>query len=152
MSGIKKIISGSAAALMLSLVTAPGAVAQDADPAVSDGPHLPADSMEIGRKYVDWFLIMEVDSLFAHMTEEMQARRTKEEMFDGMSQMFAQAGLPGDMVSEKYVMRNGMPQYWYTTEFENMPEPIQIRFVIEPDGQISGIGMNPESQAPPTDN
>ena len=62
-----------------------------------------------------------------------------------------QIGFPTDVVEEKYVMRNGMPQYWYTAEFDNAPEPFMIRWVITPEGKISGIGLNPASMAPETD-
>ena len=121
--------SGALAALLVLITVAPVLGQEEAA-----GPHLPPDSMEIGRQYADWFLVMEVDSLHAHMTEEMQGRRSPDEMFDMMTQMFTQVGEPGDMLSERYVMRNGMPQYWYTTEFASAPEPVQIRFVITPDG------------------
>lgn len=139
----------AALAVLLTFVATPTAVAQEAD--AMEGPHLPADSMEIGRKYVNWFLTMQADSLHAAMTAEMQERRSKEEIFEGMTQIFMRAGEPGEMVSEKYVMRKGMPQYWYTSEFSEAPEPVQIRFVIMPDGKISGLGINLESQAPPID-
>jgi len=49
------------------------------------------------------------------------------------------------------VTRNGKPQFWHTGRFSVMPEPIQIRWVIEPDGRISGARINPASQAPPVD-
>lgn len=146
MTGIMKT---AALTVLLALAVAPNAGAQETD--AMEGPHLPPDSMEIGRKYVDWFLNMQVDSLYAVMTPEMQERRSKEEIFEGMTQIFMRAGEAGDMVSEKYVMREGMPQYWYTGEFSEAPEPVQIRFVIMPDGRISGIGINLESQAPPID-
>lgn len=146
MSGFRKV---AALVVLLSLTVASPGTAQEADE--MEGPHLPADSMEIGRKYVNWFLTMQADSLHAAMTAEMQERRSKEEVFEGMTQIFMRAGEPGEMVSEKYVMRNGMPQYWYTSEFSEAPEPVQIRFVIMPDGKISGLGINLESQAPPID-
>ena len=145
MSGFMK---SSVLAVFLTFAAVTSGLAQDE---AADGPHLPADSMEIGRQYANWFLMMEVDSLHAHMTEEMQGRRSPDEMFDMMTQMFTQVGEPGDMLSERYFMRNGEPQYWYTTEFASAPEPVQIRFVITPDGKISGIGVNLESEAPPID-
>jgi hypothetical protein len=32
-----------------------------------------------------------------------------------------------------------------------MDQPFMIRWVIEPDGSASGLGLNPASQAPPVD-
>lgn len=135
----------SARLALVALVMAPAAaIAQDA-------PHLPPDSMEIGRKYIEWWLGAEVDSLRSVMTAEMQERWTEELTLERMDMVAEQIGFPTDVVEEKYVMRNGMPQYWYTAEFDNAPEPFMIRWVITPDGKIAGVGLNPASMAPETD-
>lgn len=131
---------------LLTLLMAPAAaLAQDA------APHLPPDSMEIGSKYIEWWFGAEVDSLRSVMTTEMQERWTEELTLERMDMVAEQIGFPTDVVEEKYVMRKGMPQYWYTAEFDSAPEPFMIRWVITPEGEIAGIGMNPASMAPETD-
>ena len=113
--------------------------------------NLPPDSLTLGRKYVDWLLEGQVDSLHAHMTPEVQARISIDHI-TGQSDMIAmRAGVRLDILEEMYVMRNGKPQYWQTTSFSEIEEPLVFRFVIEPDGRISGVGINPQSQNPPVD-
>ena len=131
---------------LLALLLAPaGAFAQD------EAPHLPPDSMELGRQYIEWWFGAEVDSLRAVMTEEMQGRWSEDLTLERMDMVAEQIGFPTDVVEEKYMMRNGEPQFWYTAEFDNAPEPFMVRFVITPEGKISGIGLNPASMAPETD-
>jgi hypothetical protein len=135
----------SGVAILALLLTPLAAAAQEPT------PHLPSDSMEIGRKYVDWFVNGEVDSLRAAMTPEMQERWTVDLTLERMDLVAERAGFPTKILEEKYVMRNGEPQYWYTAEFDIFPEPFMIRFVITPEGRISGVGLNPASMAPATD-
>lgn len=113
--------------------------------------HLPPDSLALGRQYVDWLLEGQVDSLHAHMTPEVQQRITPDQITDQSDMIAMRAGVRIDILEEKYVMRNGKPQYWQTATFTEMNEPLVFRFVIEPDGRISGAGINPQSQNPPTD-
>ncbi len=131
---------------LLALLLAPAAAhAQDA------APHLPPDSMEIGRKYIEWWFGAEVDSLRAAMTDDMRERWTEELTLERMDLVAENAGFPTEILEEKYVMRNGMPQYWQTMEVDVFDEPFMIRFVITPEGKIGGIGINPASAAPETD-
>lgn len=131
---------------LLPLLLAPAAaLAQDA------APHLPPDSMEVGRKYIEWWFGAEVDSLRAAMTDEMRERWTEELTLERMDLVAENAGFPTEILEEKYVMRNGMPQYWQTMEVDVFDEPFMIRFVITPEGKIGGIGINPASAAPETD-
>lgn len=114
---------------------------------------LPPDSMEIGRKYVDWFLEGKVDSLWAYTTERFQNQAGSPDAYEERSEMIAiRAGVREEVVEDKYVRRNGMPQFWHTANFSNMPEPLVIRMIITSGGKIDGMGMNPQSQNPPTDN
>ena len=113
---------------------------------------LPADSMEIGQKYTEWLLAYEADSLWSHMTPEMQERNGgTDHLVNMMDQVALQVGTEVEVLEERYVTRNGKPQFWHTGRFSEVAEPIQIRWVIEPDGKISGAGINPASQAPPVD-
>ena len=61
------------------------------------------------------------------------------------------AGTEVAVLEEKFVMRNQRPQYWRTAKFTNFPEPILLRWVINPQGEIVGLGLGPLSQAPPID-
>ncbi|MDH3296914.1 MAG: hypothetical protein OEM23_06700 [Gemmatimonadota bacterium] len=138
---------------LLFLGTAAPLAAQDEPPeAAAEGPHLPADSMELGAKYMDWVLNYEAEELWEALSDGMkEAFGSVGDMLDRMGGLFEQIGEQERVISERYWMRNGKPQFWYTAKFANIDEPIVFRFVIEPDGEISGIGFNPESQTPAVD-
>lgn len=137
---------------MHRLIVAAGFALVFALPLAAQEARLPADSMEIGQKYTKWFLAYEADSLWSHMTPEMQERNGGvDHLVDMMDQVALQVGTEVEVLEERYVTRNGKPQFWHTGRFSEMPEPIQIRWVIEPDGRISGAGINPASQAPAVD-
>jgi hypothetical protein len=125
---------------------ASGAPAPRAKPAP-----LPADSMEIARKYTQWLYTAMADSLAAHGTEDAKAEMTKEFYTNALLQITTNAGAEETVLEEKFVTRNGARQYWRTAKFSGYAEPVMIRWVITPKGEIAGLGMNPESQAPPID-
>lgn len=140
--------------LFVLLALLPGtADAQDAATAEPDAaPHLPADSMELGATYVDWMLDYRADSLWAHFNDGMRENLgSVGDLKDRLGGLFQQIGDHRRMISQRYWMRDGKPQFWHTAEFSAMPEPVVIRFVIEPDGAISGLGINPQSQNPVVD-
>ena len=121
-------------------------------PLTAQEARLPADSMEIGQQYTKWFLAYEADSLWSRMTPEMQERNGGiDHLVQMMDQVALQVGTEVEVLEERYVTRNGKPQFWHTGRFSELAEPVQIRWVIEPDGRISGAGINPASQAPPVD-
>jgi hypothetical protein len=144
---------GSGLAALLIVAAASAVAAQDAAPAVTPvGPHLPADSMELGAKYMDYVLNYESEDLYEALTANMQENLgSPADIFDQMGMLFEQIGSQERVISQRFWMRNGKPQYWHTAEFTNLAEPMVFRFVIEPDGKISGIGVNAESQNPPVD-
>jgi hypothetical protein len=115
-------------------------------------PHLPADSMELGATYVDWMLDYRADSLWAHFGDGMRENFGSVGDFkDRMANLFREIGDQRSVISQRYWMRNGRPQFWHTAEFSGVPEPVVIRFVVEPDGSISGLGLNPQSRNPAVD-
>lgn len=140
--------------LMILGMAAPVA-AQDRheeEEADNSAPHLPADSMELGAGYMDMILNYDAEDLRDHFTEELkESFGTADEIMDRMMGLFDQIGSQEEVVSQRYWMRHGKPQFWHTAIFSNMDEPFVFRLVIEPDGKISGMGINPESQNPEVD-
>ena len=141
-------------ALALLAVTTVSARAQT--PAPSPQPstpqQLPADSLDIARRYATWFLTNQADSLFAHLpAEAKQQAGSAAEIGNQMMQFAAQAGSETQMVDERWVRRNGKRQYWRKGVYSNSQEPILLRLVILPDGSLGGIGLSPASQPPPID-
>jgi hypothetical protein len=46
-------------------------------------------------------------------------------------------------------MRNGQRQYWRTSKMSLFPDDFLLRFNIDAQGMITGIGMGPAAAAPP---
>jgi hypothetical protein len=152
-SGMGNWTKIGAVALMIMGIATP-VVAQDQAADVEENiPHLPADSMELGAKYINYIMDYDAGDLFEAFSDEMKEQfESVGTTLDRMAGLFEQIGSQESVISQRYWMRNGKPQFWHTAKFSSMDEPIVIRIVIEPNGIISGIGFNPESQNPPVDN
>lgn len=129
------------------------AVTKDAPAARARPARLPADSMELGRRYTRWLYTGQVDSLVAHHAAEARAdtARLTSVLRSALADLTARAGTETEVVEERFVTRNGQRQYWRTARFSGYGEPIMVRWVILPTGEIMGLGTNPASQAPPID-
>ncbi len=112
---------------------------------------LPADSMELGRKFTRWFYTGMADSLLAAMDSAGQASMTVADLQQRMLMVATRAGNEVAILEEKFITRNGQRQYWRSATMDVMPEPFLLRWVITHQGKIAGIGMGPASQAPPID-
>ncbi|HEX6053233.1 MAG TPA: hypothetical protein VFZ21_28390 [Gemmatimonadaceae bacterium] len=113
---------------------------------------LPNDSLEIGRRYVRWFLTGQVDSLAAHMSERtLSALGGRDELRRRMLEVAARAGETREVVEERFAWRNGQRQYWHAVNTTALGEPLLVRIVISPSGEMTGLGLGPMSQSPPVD-
>jgi hypothetical protein len=103
------------------------------------------DSLALARQYTDWLLLGQADSLVAHSVE---GTSTREEYTD-LSRLIAErAGFELEVSEETWKLRNGDCQYWRTSQFSAIDEPLLIRWVVDREGRIAGIGAGPLSQAP----
>lgn len=69
--------------------------------------------------------------------------------FTRVSEMIAEkAGSELEVSEETWKLRNGDCQYWRTAQFSAMDEPLLIRWVLDPQGRIDGLGAGPFTQAP----
>ena len=117
-------------------------------PAVARAQETPVDSLALARQYTTWLYAGDVDSLRAHSTDEMAATGD----YARVGQMIAErAGVEIEVSEETWKMRNGQCQYWRTAQFSSMEEPILIRWVLDPQGRIEGLGAVPYTQAPPVE-
>jgi hypothetical protein len=113
---------------------------------------LPADSLELARKYTQWFYAAQYDSLIAHHAEA--ARKDSDlpnRLRQSHDELANRAGKELWVNDEKFITRNGKRQYWRTATFSAFSEPLLIRWVIGSSGEIMGLGMGPNSDAPPID-
>lgn len=137
--------SKHALALVAALVLSSGSEAMAQSP-------LPNDSLEIGRRYARWFLTSQVDSLVAHIPERsLSAIGGRDALMQRMMEVAARAGETQGVVEERFAWRNGQRQYWHAVNTTLLGEPLLVRIVISPNGDMIGLGLGPMSQAPPVD-
>lgn len=112
----------------------------------------PVDSLALARQYTQWLYAGEADSLLAHSADETRAQMAEDGAFARYSQLIAeQAGMELEVSEETWKLRNGACQYWRTAQFSQMEEPLLLRWVLDPQGRITGIGAGPLTQAPPVE-
>ena len=143
------------ALLLILAATVPNAVsAQVASPiqTASKPAQLPADSMEIARKYTQWFYSNNADSLLAHSDAATRARQGARAQYESLiADLASRAGTEKLVIEEKFITRNGARQYWRTAMFSDFAQPLLLRWVINVRGELAGVGLGPASQAPPID-
>jgi hypothetical protein len=111
----------------------------------------PVDSLALARQYTQWLYAGQVDSLLAHYpagSRDSTARRAIQQDIDRLA---TRAGKEVQVIEEKFVRRNGRPQYWRTAQFSDLSDLILLRWVINSNGEITGFGLGLASQAPPID-
>ena len=115
-------------------------------------PPLPNDSLALARRFATWIWTSQVDSLLAHSPAADRTAENRQQMVDGIAQMQARVGNETALVEERWVRRNGNRQYWRVARFSDFAdEPVVLRIVISPAGEMIGVGFNPLSQVPPVD-
>ena len=118
-------------------------------PASARAQEAAVDSLALARQYTQWLYAGEADSLLAHSTDATRAGDPMGEGYIRYSQMIAErAGFELEVSEETWKLRNGDCQYWRTSQFSEMEEPLLIRWELDPRGRIEGIGAGPLTQAP----
>lgn len=130
--------------LAVSLLLLPSETARAQAPAS-------VDSLALARMFTQWFYDGQFDSLSAHTEAGFSERATPARYASQADQLSRFAGRELEVLEEKFVLRNGRPQYWRTAVFSDLEEPVLVRWVIDGNGQIIGLGLGPLSQAPPID-
>jgi hypothetical protein len=151
---MRRTPSALAVAVALAL---PGMASAQATPVSAPAAHpkprqLAPDSLERARKFTAWLYTDQTDSLFAYMDsasrEELKVPKALENM---VAELATRAGVEEQLLEERWVTRNGRRQYWRKAKFSGVAEPFLVRWVLDAPGTIGGLGLNPASQAPPTD-
>lgn len=110
------------------------------------------DSLTLGRTFTKWFYAAQWDSLLAHQPAQIRSDTTLRPQLEQRLEALRMRGSQETAVlEEKFVTRNGIPQYWRVASFSNFPEPLLIRWMINPSGEIVGMALSALSQAPPID-
>ncbi|MEP6590818.1 MAG: hypothetical protein ABJC19_06520 [Gemmatimonadota bacterium] len=108
---------------------------------------------DLGQRYTRWFLAGRADSVLGAMAPE-----TATEMggIEGVRQMMDQvaerAGVEVAITEEKMTRRKGNPQFWHAAKFRDFTDDeLVLRWVMDADGKITGIGFGPKSRTPDPD-
>lgn len=112
---------------------------------------LPADSLERIRRYTDWFLAGQLDSVWAHVNARGRGAFTRELLAERRAMMAQATGGTFELVEERFVWRGGARQYWRTMRSPAAPEDFVLRWVVGSDGELEGMGLNLASGVPPVD-
>lgn len=111
---------------------------------------LPADSLERARIAARFFYAGEADSLIVRMTPEtLAAIGGREGLLAGLANIGLRAGEEVSVVEERWNLRNGQRQYWRTSRMSIFPDDFLLRFNMDAEGKLTGIGMGPARNAPP---
>lgn len=136
-------ISGATCAILF----ARGAQTQTPSKALSDSQYT-----ALGKRYTEWFFGGRADSLLAHMAPETgQSVGGATGILDQRDRVATRAGAEKIVMEEKMTRRKGRPQFWHEGMFEQLDEPLVLRWVMSDAGQIIGVGIGPKSQTPEPD-
>lgn len=112
----------------------------------------PQDSLAIARRFAEWFFSSQKDSLWAHSSDELKGQmKSPDEWTTALEQLTARADAEEKVLEEKFIKRNGRTQYWRTSKYSIADEPVMLRFALDSNLTIIGIGMNPQRQVPRID-
>lgn len=143
---------GTATFVAAPAVRAQAPAAADAAAPRPKPVQLPADSLVRARNFIVWMYSAQADSMWAHLGPDAQKQMGSARELEGVSvDLAARAGVEEQVLNERWVMRLGKRQYWRTAKFSNAPDPLLIRLVVTPAGEIPGWGMGDASTPPPID-
>jgi hypothetical protein len=111
------------------------------------------DSLALARKWTTWLYANQLDSLVAAHPEQSRSPELKSQLAQNRDELRRRAGDEVKLIEERFVKRNGSTQYWRTAQFSNpdVGEPVMVRWAVNKNWQIIGLGVNPLSMAPPVD-
>ena len=138
--------------VLLAAVLTAAAVAPT--PASAQQASLPnVDAVAVGRQATRYFYRGRVDSLWSMISPAWQKELGRPAWFvEHARELRARAGEEKKLVQDEVIVREGQPQYWRTAKFSGYAaEPVVLRWIIMPDGKIGGLGVNPASRNPLSD-
>jgi hypothetical protein len=128
-------------ALGILALTASRAAAQESRP----------DSLALARTLTQWLYTGRADSLWAHTSAEMKKNMGSPDAFKELTgNLVSNVGTEVEVENERFIMRQGKPQYWRVARFNLLQEDLLIRLVIV-NGELTGMGFGEAWDAPPVD-
>jgi hypothetical protein len=118
----------------------------------AQSPSTTRDSLALARQFTRWFYAAEWDSLLAYQPPEIRADTTlRPQLARRLDLLRSRGAVESEVLAERFVTRNGRPQYWRVARFTNFPEPLLLRWMISPRGHIVGMAIGALANAPPFD-
>ncbi len=137
---------------ILSTASAP-LLAQESAPAPVPAPMAALDSaatIELGRKYTEWFYSDLGDSLMAHSSAQVQEKLSATQLSEFLGQLISQVGNEVSVIAETVVAKDTLSGYLREAQFEMIDEPLIVAFTLGGTGNIYGFFIRPKSQMPAT--
>jgi len=145
-----------ASAAILAAAPLSAQVSPPAQP--SPAPLSPAEEarfISLGRTYTRWFLHSDADSLAGAMDMGTFLKAGGTTQLVANSQLVSeQAGTERKVLVEKMTRRKGVLQFWHEAEFTKLEagDPLVIRWLMDAQGKIVGLGLGLRSGTPAPDN
>jgi len=134
----------TAAPALLCLALSASAISAQSPPAV--------DSLALSRKWTEWLFEGKIDSLVAAHPAADRTAKTRESLTETYNTLTTRGGTELTLVEEKFIKRNGNTQYWRAGRYSAfLREPLVLRWAVNKQWEIIGIGLGPLSSAPPAD-
>ena len=127
-------------------------------PPPATAPLPPAEEahfMALGRTYTRWFLHGSTDSLAdaVDMGTFLKSGGTTQ-LVANSQKVSEHAGTETKVLVEKMTRRKGVLQFWHEAEFTKLDagDPLVIRWLMDSEGKIVGMGLGLKSGTPAPDN
>jgi hypothetical protein len=109
-----------------------------------------AATIELGRKYTEWFYSDLGDSLMAHSSAQVQEKLSATQLSEFLGQLISQVGNEVSVIAETVVAKDTLSGYLREAQFEMIDEPLIVAFTLGGTGNIYGFFIRPKSQMPAT--
>jgi opacity protein-like surface antigen len=129
-------------------LAAVAAVLLAAPAAAQSAPVTRDDSLNVGRKYVQWVYEFQTDSLWNAFEERLHGViGSKERLQEELDRIAINFGLEIEVIEETVGAKDGNLFYTREVKFEARPgEPAVWRLSVGPDGTLKGASVQSKSQ------
>lgn len=139
--------------LALSLLALP--LAAQGTPPAAPPPFKPFSEAEQtrylarGKQIMGWYLAGHADSVYGAFAPEVAEKISVDGVREQRDVFEERVGLVLNVRVEKMTRRNGIAQFWWEADGTNFTnEPVVMRWLLNEDLQVVGIGFTPKSRAP----
>lgn len=102
-----------------------------------------------GKQIMAWYLAGQADSVYSTFAPETAAEITVDQIRQQRDVFEERAGTVLRVHAEKMTRRNGVAQFWWEADGSNFAaEPVVMRWLLNEQLQVVGIGFTPKSRAP----